>query len=134
MNEENLKILVIGSGGREHTLAKICNKSEKVEKVIVAPGNGGIAKEFDTVALDVENNEEILSTAKSMGIDFVVVGPEVPLCNGAVDILSNAEFPLTDLINQQPALKAVKLSLKIFWQNIKSQPHLTVIFKPVNRH
>ena len=44
MNEENLKILVIGSGGREHTLAKICNKSEKVEKVIVAPGNGGIAR------------------------------------------------------------------------------------------
>ena len=93
MKEENLKILVIGSGGREHTLAKICNKSEKVEKVIVAPGNGGIAKEFDTVPLDVENNEEILSTAKSMGIDFVVVGPEVPLCNGAVDILSNAGIP-----------------------------------------
>jgi len=93
MNEENLKILVIGSGGREHTLAKICNKSEKVEKVIVAPGNGGIAKEFDTVPLDVENNEEILSTAKRMGIDFVVVGPEVPLCNGAVDILSNAGIP-----------------------------------------
>ena len=93
MKEENLKILVIGSGGREHTLAKICNKSEKVEKVIVAPGNGGIAKEFDTVPLDVEDNEEILSTAKSMGIDFVVVGPEVPLCNGAVDILSNAGIP-----------------------------------------
>ena len=75
--------------------------------MIVAPGNGGIAKEFDTVALDVENNEEILSTAKSMGIDFVVVGPEVPLCNGAVDILSNAGIPLTDRINQQPALKVV---------------------------
>ena len=59
MKEENLKILVIGSGGREHTLAKICNKSEKVEKVIVAPGNGGIAKKFDTVPLDVEDNEEI---------------------------------------------------------------------------
>ena len=44
-------------------------------------------------SLDVENNEEILSTAKSMGIDFVVVGPEVPLCNGAVDILSNAGIP-----------------------------------------
>ena len=72
---------------------KFAIRVKKVEKVIVAPGNGGIAKEFDTVPLDVENNEEILSTAKSMGIDFVVVGPEVPLCNGAVDILSNAGIP-----------------------------------------
>ena len=114
MKEENLKILVIGSGGREHTLAKICNKSEQVEKVIVAPGNGGIAKEFDTVALDVENNEEILSTAKSMGIDFVVVGPEVPLCNGAVDILSNAGIPAYGPNKSAARLKVVKLSLKIF--------------------
>ena len=66
-----------------------------------------------------------------MGIDFVVVGPEVPLCNGAVDILSNLEFPLTDLINQQPALGS-KAFTKDFWQNIKSTAS-TVIFKPVNR-
>ena len=48
MSDENLKILVIGSGGREHTIAKECAKSSRVNKVIVTPGNGGIAKEFAT--------------------------------------------------------------------------------------
>ncbi len=85
-----MKILIIGSGGREHTLAKICAKSPVVESVMVAPGNGGIAKEFSTSKLDVESNQEILALAQKKEIDFVVVGPEVPLCNGAVDILCEA--------------------------------------------
>ena len=88
MKEENMKILVIGSGGREHTLAKICDASTLTEKVIVAPGNGGITKEFSTFSLDVANNDEIVSLAQKEGVDFVVVGPEVPLCNGAVDALN----------------------------------------------
>ena len=48
MSDENLKILVIGSGGREHTIAKECAKSPRVDKVMVTPGNGGISKEFTT--------------------------------------------------------------------------------------
>ena len=88
MKEEDMKILVIGSGGREHTLAKICDASPLTEKVIVAPGNGGITKEFSTFSLDVANNDEIVSLAQKEGVDFVVVGPEVPLCNGAVDALN----------------------------------------------
>jgi len=48
MNENNLRILVLGSGGREHTLAKICSESPLVREVLVAPGNGGIQKEFRT--------------------------------------------------------------------------------------
>ena len=46
MSDQNLKILVIGSGGREHTLAKECAKSPRVDQVLVTPGNGGISKEF----------------------------------------------------------------------------------------
>ena len=46
MKEENMKILIIGSGGREHTLAKVCSNSPLVDKVMVAPGNGGITKEL----------------------------------------------------------------------------------------
>ena len=88
MKEQNLKILVIGSGGREHTLAKICSTSPLAKEVIVAPGNGGIAKEFKTLPLNVESNEEISQIVQNEGIDFVVVGPEVPLCNGAVDALN----------------------------------------------
>ena len=90
MNDKNLKVLVLGSGGREHTLARICARSPIVEKVSVAPGNGGMAEEFETFATGVEDNDAIVSLAKAEGIDLVIVGPEVPLCNGAVDALNEA--------------------------------------------
>ena len=88
MNEKNLRILVLGSGGREHTLAKICSASPLVDEVLVAPGNGGIQKEFRTLDISVEDNSKIVEIAKAENIDLVVVGPEVPLCNGVVDDLS----------------------------------------------
>ena len=90
MNEKNLNILVLGSGGREHTLAKICSQSPLVNEVLVAPGNGGIEQEFRVLPVAVEDNESILNIAKEEEIDFVVVGPEVPLCNGVVDALNEA--------------------------------------------
>ena len=90
MNEKNLNILVLGSGGREHTLAKICSQSPLVNEVLVAPGNGGIEQEFRVLPLAVEDNESILNIAKEEEVDFVVVGPEVPLCNGVVDALNEA--------------------------------------------
>ena len=90
MNEKNLNILVLGSGGREHTLAKICSQSPLVNEVLVAPGNGGIEQEFRVLPLAVEDNESILNIAKEEEIDLVVVGPEVPLCNGVVDALNEA--------------------------------------------
>ena len=90
MKEENMKILIIGSGGREHTLAKVCAESSLVKNVIVAPGNGGITKEFSTFPLDVGKNDQIISLAQREQVDFVVIGPEVPLCNGAIDALSSA--------------------------------------------
>ena len=89
MKEENMKILIIGSGGREHTLAKVCAESSLVKNVIVAPGNGGITKEFSTFPLDVGKNDQIISLAQQEQVDFVVIGPEVPLCNGAIDALSS---------------------------------------------
>ena len=87
MSDENLKILVIGSGGREHTIAKECAKSPRVDKVMVTPGNGGISKEFTTFSVSVEDNEGLVNLAQNECVDLVVVGPEVPLCNGVVDAL-----------------------------------------------
>ena len=89
MNHENLKILVLGSGGREHTLAKICAQSPLVSDVLVAPGNGGMDEEFTTRPLSVEDNDAIVNLAQQEAIDLVVVGPEVPLCNGVVDALES---------------------------------------------
>ena len=90
MNDKNLNILVLGSGGREHTLAKVCSRSDCVGKVMVAPGNGGMSDEFEAHDLNIEDNSEIVRLAKEQQVDLVVVGPEVPLCNGAVDDLNEA--------------------------------------------
>ena len=90
MNKENLKVLILGSGGREHTLAKVCAESPLVQEVLIAPGNGGMKQEFRTLSIPVEENEQIVQTAKAESIDLVVVGPEVPLCNGVVDELNKA--------------------------------------------
>jgi phosphoribosylamine--glycine ligase len=90
MQDSNLKVMVIGSGGREHTLAKVCQGSPLVAEVVVAPGNAGIAQEFKTLELPIENNSLIVQLAQENQIDLVVVGPEVPLCNGAVDALKEA--------------------------------------------
>jgi phosphoribosylamine--glycine ligase len=90
MNDENLKVLVLGSGGREHMLARICAQSPIVKKVTVAPGNGGMGGEFESFSIEVEDNEAIVNLARQESVDLVVVGPEVPLCNGAVDALNKA--------------------------------------------
>ncbi len=87
MNEK-LKILVLGSGGREHMLAKVCAKSPLTKEVIVAPGNGGMANEFAAFPVDAEDNSAVLELVRKEKVDFVVVGPEVPLCNGLVDALN----------------------------------------------
>ena len=71
-------------------MARICDQSPIVEKVVVSPGNGGMAGEFETFSTGVDDNEAIVSLAKAEEIDLVVVGPEVPLCNGAVDALNEA--------------------------------------------
>ncbi|MEG0074912.1 MAG: phosphoribosylamine--glycine ligase [Eubacterium sp.] len=80
-----MKILVIGSGGREHVLTWKIAQSPKVEKIYCAPGNGGMADIAECVDLSVEDIEGCLKFAKENTIDLTVVGPEVPLVLGMVD-------------------------------------------------
>ena len=82
-----MKILVIGSGGREHALAWKLAQSSRVTEVIVAPGNAGTASE-DTcrnVAVKVTDIDGLLALAQAEGVALTVVGPEVPLVAGVVD-------------------------------------------------
>lgn len=88
--ESPLKVLVIGSGGREHALLKACLKSPMVEKTWAAPGNGGMAAEAECHPLDVENPDACVALARELGANFVIVGPEVPLALGAADALREA--------------------------------------------
>ena len=83
------KVLVIGSGGREHALVWQLKRSPQVEKVFCAPGNAGIAADAECVNIKVDELEKLADFAKENAIDFTVVGPEAPLCAGIVDVFKS---------------------------------------------
>jgi phosphoribosylamine--glycine ligase len=80
-----MKVLVVGGGGREHTLVWKLSLSPKVEKIYCAPGNAGIAKMADIVDIKDDDIEGLVKFAKEKQIDLTVVGPEVPLVLGITD-------------------------------------------------
>ncbi len=87
-----MKVLVIGSGGREHAIAYKLNQSPQVDQIYAIPGNPGIAQIGTCVDGSVEDNDMIVSFVKEHQIDLTVIGPEVPLCNGLADDLEAAGF------------------------------------------
>lgn len=106
-----MKILLLGSGGREHALAWKLAQDPRVSTVYVAPGNAGTAREpkCENVALDILNNAVLVSFAQTQGIDVTVVGPEAPLVNGVVDAFRAAELRIwgpTQLAAQLEGSKA----------------------------
>src|SRR5712671_4433793 len=80
-----MKVLVIGSGGREHALVWKLRQSPRVSQVYCAPGNGGIAEEAVCVAADVKSVESLVAVAEQIRPDLTVVGPELALALGVVD-------------------------------------------------
>src|SRR6266478_3756856 len=82
-----MNLLLLGSGGREHALAWKIAASPLVERLYCAPGNAGIAKEAEIVALDVTDHAAVIAFCQAQKIELVVVGPETPLCAGIVDDL-----------------------------------------------
>jgi phosphoribosylamine--glycine ligase len=85
-----MNILLLGSGGREHALAWKMADSPLIERFYCAPGNAGIAREADCVPLALTDHAAIVAFCREHRIDFVVVGPEAPLCAGIVDDLEAA--------------------------------------------
>ena len=85
-----MKILVVGSGAREHALVGSLLKDPVTTSVIAAPGNAGITQEIECIDLDVKNSAAITALAQEREIDLVVVGPEVPLAHGAADAVTAA--------------------------------------------
>jgi phosphoribosylamine--glycine ligase len=85
-----MKILLLGSGGREHALAWKIAASPLVTKLWCAPGNAGIAREAECVALDIADHSVVIAFCRREEVDLVVVGPETPLAAGIVDDLSRA--------------------------------------------
>jgi len=85
-----MNILLLGSGGREHALAWKMAASPLTDRLVCAPGNAGIAREAECVALDLADHAAVIGFCRANAIDFVVVGPEGPLCAGIVDDLEIA--------------------------------------------
>ncbi len=83
-----MRILVIGGGGREHALVWKLRQSPSVEKIFCAPGNGGISLDGECVQIDVEDTLSVVEFPESNRIDLTIVGPEAPLVEGLVDVLS----------------------------------------------
>ena len=82
-----MKVAIIGSGGREHAICKILNRSEKLEKIFCIPGNAGTSSIAENINLNLENFDEIKNFVLNNKIELVVVGPEKPLVEGIVDYL-----------------------------------------------
>jgi len=82
-----MRVLIIGSGGREHALAWKIRQSPRVERLFIAPGNGGTALEGENVAVEVDDIPGLVKLARTKKVDLVIVGPELPLVLGLTDAL-----------------------------------------------
>ena len=87
-----MNILILGGGGREHSLAWAVMQNPKCDKLIVAPGNAGIAKIATCANFDIEDSAAVIEFAQAEAIDFVIIGPEAPLAAGVSDDLRAAGF------------------------------------------
>src|SRR6056297_700197 len=87
-----MNILILGGGGREHSIAWAVMQNPKCDKLIVAPGNAGIAQIAECASLDIENGAAVVNFCEGNAIEFVIIGPEAPLAAGVADRLRSAGF------------------------------------------
>ena len=82
-----MNILILGGGGREHSLAWAVKQNPKCDRLIVAPGNAGIAQIAECAMLDIEDGDAVASFCVENAIEFIIIGPEAPLAAGVADVL-----------------------------------------------
>jgi len=107
-----MKVLVIGSGGREHTIVWKIAQSKKVDKIYCAPGNGGIKELAELVNIKADDVDALLSFAKENKIDLTVVGPEVSLVKGIVDIFQQEGLKIFGPTKELSMLEGSKVFAK----------------------
>lgn len=109
-----MNILILGSGGREHALAWAIKQNPKTDRLIVAPGNAGIAQLCETADIDILDGGTVVTFCEENAIDFVIIGPEAPLAAGIADATRAA-----GLLTFGPSAAAAKLeSSKAFTKEI----------------
>ena len=116
MNERNLKVLIVGGGGREHALAWKCARSPRVDEVLVAPGNAGTDLEpgVRNIDVDAEDIEGLVALAVCEGAHLTIIGPEVPLVNGIVDRFMSEGLPCFGPVAAAAMLEGSKAYTKDF--------------------
>ena len=93
LKNSSLSVLVVGTGGREHSIIHHCLKSPYLKKIIAAPGNAGIEDKISCFPISISDLSGLVLLAKNQNIDLVIVGPEVPLCLGLADALATEGIP-----------------------------------------
>jgi len=114
-----MRVLVIGSGGREHALVRCLKKSPRVSKVYCAPGNAGIAMDAECVAITADDQSRLLAFAQTQHIDLTIVGPEQPLVDGLVDLFERVGLRIFGPRKNAAILEASKAFTKAFCQRHK---------------
>lgn len=109
-----MRILVIGNGGREHAIAWKLAEDEKVTKIYCAPGNGGTFMENKCENINITDSEELLKFALNNSIDITVVGPEVYLCSGIVDLFKSHNLKIFGPSKKAATLEGSKTFAKEF--------------------
>lgn len=119
-----MKILVVGSGGREHALVWKIKQSKKVEKIFCAPGNAGISRIAECVDIDATDVKKMLEFAKQENIDLTVVGPESSLVEGIVDLFEKNNLRIFGPTKKAAELEGSKVFSKEFLEkyNIPTAP------------
>ena len=110
----SVKVLILGSGGREHALASRLSKDPDVSEVIAAPGNPGTAAVGRNIPVDLSSPEAILALAAAERVDLTVVGPEAPLERGVADAFRAAGRPIVGPSSRGAALECSKAHAKAF--------------------
>jgi phosphoribosylamine---glycine ligase len=111
-----MKVLVIGSGGREHALVWKLRQSPRVSQVYCAPGNGGISDEAECLPVDVKSVDALIALAQKIQPDLTVVGPEVPLMMGVVDEFTQRGWRIFGPTKAAARLESSKSFAKEFMQ------------------
>ena len=109
-------VLVLGSGGREHSMVWSLVQDKDVSKVFCAPGNAGTGSIAKNLSVDLNNNQQILSIIREHSIDYTVVGPENPLNNGIVDYLNSNECKVFGPTQYASQLECSKLFARNFME------------------
>ena len=122
-----MKVLVIGSGGREHALVWKLRQSHRVTKIYCAPGNRGIADEAECLAADIKSLDSLISVALQVQPDLTVIGPELPLTLGVVDEFARRGWPVFGPTKAAARLESSKSFAKTFMQRHRiPTPHYAI--------